>query len=169
MPDTPLLPCPLAPGHLLIHTDGSCAGNLGPGGWAAVIRVTGADGTVGESTILTGHDPRTTNNRMEMVAAIEALRAFPEGVATIVTDSQYLIKGITEWVRPWKSRNWKNAAGAKVKNRDLWRELDALTSGRTIAWTWVKGHGGHTGNEEADQLASVAAKGMAKSNVADGA
>ncbi|WP_062120922.1 ribonuclease HI [Aureimonas sp. AU40] len=157
MSDTPPLPRPPVP-HLLIHTDGSCAGNLGPGGWAAVVRVSDESGALAEPVILTGHAPRTTNNRMEMTAAIEALRAFPDGEATIVSDSQYLIKGITEWVRPWKSRNWKNAAGAKVKNRDLWQELDALTAGRTIAWTWIKGHAGHEGNEEADRLASAAGK-----------
>ncbi len=143
--------------HALIHTDGSCAGASGPGAWAAVIRVTGSDGGEEAPVTLTGTERDTTNNRMEMQAAIAALKAFPDGAATIVSDSQYLVRGITEWALPWKSHGWKNAAGRKVRNRDLWKELEALTSGRDIRWLWVKGHGGHEGNEEADALARRAA------------
>lgn len=139
--------------HAVIHTDGSCAGHSALGGWAAVIRLIRDDGTMAEPVVLSGSVPQTTNNRMEMTAAIEALKAFPQGTATIVTDSQYLIRGITEWVRPWKSRGWKNAEGRKVPNRDLWQDLDALTVGREIAWTWVKAHVGHAENDEVDALA----------------
>lgn len=139
--------------HAVIHTDGSCAGRSALGGWAAVIRLVRDDGTFNEPVVLSGSVPQTTNNRMEMTAAIEALKAYPQGAATIVTDSQYLIRGITEWVRPWKSRGWKNAEGRRVPNRDLWRELDALTAGREITWTWVKAHVGHAENDEVDALA----------------
>lgn len=142
----------------VIHTDGSCAGNPGPGGWAATIRMTAEDGTAGEVLVLSGGVPATTNNRMELLAAIEALKAYPEGAATIVSDSQYLIRGITAWVRPWKSRGWKNGEGRRVRNRDLWEELDALTEGRTIAWAWVKGHAGHRENELVDGLAKAEAQ-----------
>ncbi|WP_246717011.1 ribonuclease H family protein [Aureimonas phyllosphaerae] len=130
---------------------------MGFGGWAATIRVTMEDGSVGPPLVLTGGASATTNNRMEMLAAIEALKAYSDGAATVVSDSQYLIRGITEWVRPWKSRGWKNAEGRKVRNRDLWKELEALTTGRQIAWVWVKGHAGHRENEEVDALASAAA------------
>lgn len=143
--------------YAVIHTDGSCAGNPGPGGWAATIRVTTQDGSLAEPIILTGGVPATTNNRMEVIAAIEALKAFPDGTVTVFSDSQYLITGITEWVRPWKSRGWKNAEGKRVKNRDLWQELEALTTGREIVWTWVKGHAGHLENEEVDGLANAEA------------
>ncbi len=159
MPDEPMPdPDSATLCRTVIHTDGSCEGALGRGGWAAVIRRTGEDGSKGEPVILTGTEPRTTNNRMEMQAAIAGLRAVPEGPVTIVSDSQYLVRGITEWAKPWKSHGWKNPAGRKVRNRDLWIELDALVGDRDIAWTWVKGHGGDAGNEEADGLARLAAK-----------
>ncbi|WP_082684573.1 ribonuclease HI [Aureimonas ureilytica] len=141
----------------VIHTDGSCAGNPGPGGWAAVIRFAGAEAEQ-EPIVLTGGVAHSTNNRMELTAAIEALKALPSGAATLFTDSQYLVRGMTEWLRPWKSHGWKNAAGAKVRNRDLWKELDLLTTGRDIAWVWIKGHDGHAGNEEVDRLAGEAAR-----------
>lgn len=141
----------------VIHTDGSCAGNPGPGGWAAVIRFAGGEAER-EPIVLTGGVAHSTNNRMELTAAIEALKALPSGAATLFTDSQYLVRGMTEWLRPWKSHGWKNAAGAKVRNRDLWKELDLLTTGRDIAWVWIKGHDGHAGNEEVDRLAGEAAR-----------
>ncbi|WP_279480158.1 ribonuclease HI [Aureimonas sp. SK2] len=143
--------------HAVIHTDGSCAGNPGPGGWAATIRILCDDGRLAEPVVLTGRVAATDSNRMEMVAAIEALKAFPAGTATVFSDSRYLVRGMTEWVRPWKSRGWKNAEGRKVRNRDLWQELDALASGREIAWTWVKGPAGHRENEDVDRLARAAA------------
>lgn len=139
-----------------IHTDGSCAGNPGPGGWAAIIHAP-AHGE-GEPIVVTGGVAHSTNNRMELTAAIEALKAFPNGAATVFSDSQYLVRGMTEWIRPWKSHGWKNAAGAKVRNRDLWKELDALVAGRDIAWVWIKGHDGQAQNEEADRLAGEAAR-----------
>lgn len=119
--------------------------------------MTAEDKSLGEPVILTGGVPKTVNNRMEMVAAIEALKTVPEGTVTVISDSQYLIKGVTEWMRPWKSRGWKNGKGEKVKNRDLWEELEALTAGREIVWTWVKGHAGHRENEEVDSLANAEA------------
>lgn len=148
--------------HAVIHTDGSCAGNPGPGGWAATIRLETEDGRLADPVVLTGGVPATTNNRMEVVAAIEALKAFPEGTAAVFSDSQYLIKGITEWVRPWKSRGWKNAEGKRVRNRDLWKELEVLTTGREIVWIWVKGHAGHRENEEVDGLANAEARRQAR-------
>lgn len=144
--------------HAVIHTDGSCAGNPGPGGWAATIRISGEGGALADLIVLSGGAQATTNNRMEVVAAIEALKAFPWGTATVFSDSQYLVKGITEWVRPWKSRGWKNGKGGKVKNRDLWMELEALAAGREIVWTWIKGHAGHRENEEVDGLANAEAQ-----------
>lgn len=154
--DPPADAAPVLP-HAVIHTDGSCAGNPGPGGWAATIRIRDDDGNLREPLVLAGGAEMSTNNRMELTAAIEALKVFPAGTATVVTDSQYLITGITEWVRPWKSRGWKNAEGRRVRNRDLWQELEALTAGRAIVWTWVKGHAGHRENEEVDGLAKAEA------------
>ncbi|MBU0753260.1 MAG: ribonuclease HI [Gammaproteobacteria bacterium] len=131
-----------------IYTDGACSGNPGPGGWGAILRHNGTDKE------LFGGEPDTTNNRMEMMAVIEALRALKRPVAARVhTDSQYVQKGITEWIHGWKRRGWKTAGKAPVKNEDLWRTLDALAAQHKIEWHWVKGHAGHVENERADELA----------------
>jgi ribonuclease HI len=131
-----------------IYTDGACSGNPGPGGWGAILRHKGTEKE------LFGGERDTTNNRMEMMAVIEALRALKRPVAVRVhTDSQYVQKGITEWIHGWKKRAWKTAAKAPVKNEDLWRALDALAAQHNIEWFWVKGHAGHAENERADELA----------------
>ncbi len=131
-----------------IYTDGACSGNPGPGGWGAILRHKGTEKE------LFGGERDTTNNRMEMMAVIEALRALKRPVAVRVhTDSQYVQKGITEWIHGWKKRGWKTAAKAPVKNEDLWRALDALAAQHKIEWHWVKGHAGHAENERADALA----------------
>ncbi len=131
-----------------IFTDGACSGNPGPGGWGAILR---SGDTEKE---LFGGELLTTNNRMEMMAVIEALRALKKPVAAKVhTDSQYVQKGISEWIHGWKRRGWKTAAKEPVKNEDLWRELDRLAAQHEIEWIWVKGHAGHLENERADALA----------------
>ncbi len=130
-------------------TDGACSGNPGPGGWG-VFLVEG-----GKPRELCGGESSTTNNRMELLAAIRALEAVPEGASIeIRTDSEYLRKGITEWMRAWKRNGWKTAARKPVKNRDLWECLDALASRRSVRWSWVRGHAGDPGNEAADALAN---------------
>ena len=132
----------------MIYTDGACEGNPGPGGWAAVLRYQEFCREV------SGGAPATTNNRMEMQAAISALGALTQPCeATIFTDSEYLKNGITSWVRGWKARGWKTLDKKPVKNQDLWRQLDQLTAQHTITWQWVKGHAGHADNERCDQLA----------------
>ena len=134
--------------RLDLYTDGACSGNPGPGGWGVLIR-RGPD----EET-LCGGAAETTNNRMELQAAIEALTAVPEGgAATLHTDSVYVRDGITRWIAKWKAGGWLTAARKPVKNRDLWQELDALHGARRIDWRWVKGHAGDPGNERADELA----------------
>ncbi len=132
-----------------IYTDGACKGNPGPGGWGALIV---ADGTERE---LFGGEPQTTNNRMELLAVIRALEAVPpDAVLAVHTDSQYVQKGISEWVANWQRRGWRTADRKPVKNADLWRELVQLSEPRQIDWRWVRGHNGHPGNERADQLAN---------------
>ena len=132
-----------------IFTDGACSGNPGPGGWGAILR----KGTSEKE--LFGGERLTTNNRMEMTAVIEALRALKEPVrARVHTDSQYVQKGISEWIHGWKRRGWKTANKEPVKNEDLWRELDRLAAQHAIEWFWVKGHAGHAENERADALAN---------------
>ncbi len=131
-----------------IFTDGACSGNPGPGGWGAILRMNDKEKE------LFGGAAQTTNNRMEMMAVIEALKAVKHPVALRVhTDSQYVQKGISEWIHGWKQRGWKTASKAPVKNEDLWRELDRLASRHAIEWIWVKGHAGHAENERADVLA----------------
>jgi len=133
---------------LTIYTDGACAGNPGPGGWGAVI----CDGD--EVREINGGEAATTNNRMELIAAIRGLEATPKGAKVIlVTDSQYVKNGLTQWMAGWKRKGWRTAAGGAVKNQDLWRELDAAAAARDVDWRWVKGHSGDAGNERADALA----------------
>lgn len=131
-----------------IFTDGACSGNPGPGGWGAVLR---HDGHEKE---LCGGAAETTNNRMEMTAAIEALRALKQPCQVdLYTDSVYLRSGITEWIHGWKRKGWRTAARTAVKNADLWRALDELIGRHEVSWHWVKGHAGHPENERADALA----------------
>lgn len=132
-----------------VFTDGACKGNPGPGGWGALVT---HDGTERE---LFGGEPLTTNNRMELRAVIEALNALDGSVPVRVhTDSQYVQKGISEWILSWKRRGWKTADNKPVKNQDLWQQLDALAARHKVEWMWVRGHNGHPGNERADQLAN---------------
>ena len=132
-----------------IYTDGACKGNPGPGGWGALLKF---KGTVKEYC---GGENNTTNNRMEMTAAIEALSRLTRSCQVVLTtDSQYLRKGITEWIVNWKKRDWKTANKKPVKNADLWKQLDELTQKHQITWNWVKGHSGHDENERADELAN---------------
>jgi len=137
--------------HVVIHTDGACKGNPGPGGWGALLAIGSTEKE------LFGGELGTTNNRMEMTAVIEALAALKKPCAvTLYLDSQYVLKGITEWIHGWKARGWRTAAKAPVKNVDLWQRLDALlvSSCHTIDWRWVRGHNGDPGNERADALAN---------------
>ncbi|HKQ84243.1 MAG TPA: ribonuclease HI [Steroidobacteraceae bacterium] len=134
-----------------IYTDGACRGNPGPGGWGAVL-------IAGEhERELSGAEPLTTNNRMELTGAIEALKALKRGCEVrLYTDSQYVRKGITEWLAQWKLRDWRTADKKPVKNVDLWQALEAEIGRHVIEWHWVKGHSGVPGNERADQLANKA-------------
>ena len=135
-----------------IITDGACKGNPGRGGWAAILRYNEHKREV------YGCEPHTTNNRMELTAAIEGLKALKERCEVeIVTDSEYVKNGITEWIHNWKRRGWMTAGKKPVVNQDLWRELDAQTERHTITWTWTKGHASHSDNNRADELASRAA------------
>ncbi len=134
--------------HVTIHTDGACSGNPGPGGWGAILKF----GDVEKE--LKGGEHDTTNNRMELLAAISALEAMKKPVtADIYTDSQYVRGGITGWIHNWKRNGWKTADRKPVKNVDLWQRLDAALKQHDVRWHWVKGHAGHAENERADQLA----------------
>ncbi len=134
-----------------IYTDGACRGNPGPGGWGVLL----CDGDI--ETELYGAAADTTNNRMELIAAIEGLEALnePRRVA-MITDSQYVKNGITQWLANWKRKGWRTANRRAVKNIDLWQRLDEIAGRHDIAWQWVRGHSGHAGNERADQLANRA-------------
>ena len=132
-----------------IFTDGACKGNPGPGGWGVLLRF--GD----QEKELFGGEEQTTNNRMELLAVIRALQALTRRCsAAVYTDSQYVQKGISEWLPGWKRRGWKTADNKPVKNADLWRELEAAVAGHDVTWHWVRGHDGHAGNERADQLAN---------------
>lgn len=134
-------------------TDGACSGNPGPGGWAAILRF-------GQHTKeLVGGEPETTNNRMELRAAVEGLRALLEPCEVeITTDSEYMRNGITKWIVGWKRKGWKTASGDPVKNQDLWMELDAQNARHKTVWKWTKGHADHPDNNRCDELATAAAR-----------
>ena len=132
-----------------IYTDGACRGNPGPGGWGALIRF-----NVHEKE-LCGGEQDTTNNRMELMAAIQGLESLSRACEVkLYTDSKYVMQGITEWIHNWKKKGWKTAAKKPVKNADLWQQLDTARERHQIEWIWVKGHAGHEGNERADELAN---------------
>ena len=141
--------------NLIAYTDGACSGNPGPGGWGALLQA--KDGvTVVKERELKGGEPATTNNRMELLAAINALESLTRRTEiTIVTDSNYVKNGITSWIFGWKKNGWKNAAKKPVANAELWQRLDAVNSQHDVTWNWVKGHAGHPENERADQLANA--------------
>ena len=136
-----------------VYTDGACRGNPGPGGWGVYIQLND------EEKDLYGGNPETTNNQMEMQAALEALKYLKDknDVIELYTDSNYLWQGITEWIHKWKLNNWRTAAKKPVANRDLWIEISDLNEKMDVQWNWVKGHAGDPGNERADQLANIGA------------
>ena len=135
--------------HIIVYTDGACRGNPGPGGWGAVLRFGKHERE------LFGGEPHTTNNRMELTAALRALEALKEPCEVeLTTDSEYVRKGMTEWLAGWKRRGWKNAAKKPVVNADLWQALEKAAARHKVTWHWVKGHAGHPGNEHADALAN---------------
>lgn len=139
--------------ELFAYTDGACSGNPGPGGWGALLQAKTGDAVVKERE-LKGGEADTTNNRMELLAAINALEALERpSTITVVTDSAYVKGGITEWLRSWKRNNWRTATKKPVKNEDLWRRLDEAAARHQVTWTWVRGHAGHPENERADALA----------------
>ena len=138
---------------LFAYTDGACSGNPGPGGWGALLIARDGD-TVVKERELSGGDADTTNNRMELLAAVSALESLSRPTAlTVVTDSAYVKGGITEWLRGWKRNGWRTSTKKPVKNEDLWRRLDAAAAPHDVTWKWVKGHAGHPENERADELA----------------
>lgn len=143
-----------------IYSDGACLGNPGPGGYCAIVRVSGQP-----ERVVTGRKPMTTNNEMELTAAMEGLKlAVSQGAAeiTVVSDSEYLVKGMTGWVRGWLRKGWKTSKGEPVKNRVLWEELHRLSQGRSVSWSWIRGHAGHPENERCDALAMAAAQEAAR-------
>ena len=135
-------------GEILIHTDGACSGNPGPGGWGAILE------WKGHRKEISGAEPETTNNRMELLAAITALETLSKPTRiTIVTDSAYVKNGVTGWIHGWKRNGWKTADRKPVKNADLWQRLDQARNRHQVTWAWIKGHAGHPENERADELA----------------
>lgn len=141
-----------------IYTDGACSGNPGPGGWGVLLRYKNKEKE------LSGFEAITTNNRMELKAAIEGIKALTRSVKIeVYTDSQYLKDGITKWLFQWKKNNWRLSNKSPVKNQDLWEELDALTQNHDVSWHWVRGHSGHSENERADALARQAIENALKS------
>ncbi len=138
---------------LIAYTDGACSGNPGPGGWGAVLRARDGD-TIIKERELNGGEADTTNNRMELLGAINVLEALERPCAlTIVTDSAYVKNGITGWLHGWKRNGWKTSTRKPVKNVDLWQRLDEAQARHDVTWEWIKGHAGHEGNERADELA----------------
>ena len=149
----------MSEGYVTIHTDGACSGNPGPGGWGAILEWNG------RRKEIKGGDPHTTNNRMELTAAIMALEALKRPcTAEIYTDSQYVRQGITSWITSWKRNGWRTADRKPVKNVDLWQRLDAALAHHKVRWHWVRGHAGHDLNERADELAREAIKEMRAAN-----
>jgi len=139
----------MADGAVEIYADGACKGNPGPGGWGALLR------SRGREKEMCGGEAQTTNNRMELTAVIEALASLKRGSKVrVYTDSQYVQKGISEWIHNWKRRGWRTADRKPVKNADLWHRLDDIARGHAVEWHWVKGHAGHPENERADELAN---------------
>ena len=139
--------------QIYAYTDGACSGNPGPGGWGAILIAKDGD-TVLKERELKGGEAQTTNNRMELLAAIHSLETLERpAVVTVVTDSAYVKGGITEWIHGWKRRGWKTAAKKPVKNVELWQRLDEAAARHSVTWEWVKGHAGHPENERADELA----------------
>jgi ribonuclease HI len=139
--------------ELFAYTDGACSGNPGPGGWGALLIARDGD-TVVKTRELKGGEAHTTNNKMELLAAITTLETLERATKlTVVTDSSYVKDGITSWIFGWKKRGWKTASNKPVKNEDLWRRLDAAVQRHDVTWEWVKGHAGHPENERADELA----------------
>jgi len=138
---------------LFAYTDGACSGNPGPGGWGVLLRAV-QDGAVVRERTLSGGEKQTTNNRMELLAAINALESLARPSAiTIVTDSAYVKDGVTKWIHGWKRNGWKTSVKKPVKNAELWQRLDAAQARHDVTWKWVKGHAGHPENERADELA----------------
>lgn len=141
---------------VIIWTDGACSGNPGPGGWGAILMAKGAQREI------SGAEAQTTNNRMELMAAIEALNALKRASEVrLLTDSKYVMDGVTKWIHGWKKNGWKTADRKPVKNEDLWRALDAAAQRHQITWKWVKGHSGDVMNDRADALARLAIKTLA--------
>ncbi len=139
--------------EVFAYTDGACSGNPGPGGWGAIL-IARDDAAVIKSRELSGGEALTTNNRMELMAAISALEALERATSlTVITDSVYVRDGVTKWIAGWKRNGWRTADKKPVKNEDLWRRLDAARARHDVVWTWVKGHAGHPENERADELA----------------
>ena len=152
----------MSEGYVTIHTDGACSGNPGPGGWGAILEWNG------RRKEIKGGDPQTTNNRMELTAAIMALEALRRPCTVeIYTDSQYLRQGITSWITSWKRNGWRTADRKPVKNVDLWQRLDAALTQHKVRWHWVRGHAGHDLNERADELAREAIKELRAANAAN--
>ena len=150
---------------LFAYTDGACSGNPGPGGWG-VLMIARENGAVVKERELQGGEPMTTNNRMELLAAISALETLARASElTIVTDSAYVKNGVTEWIHGWKRNGWRTAGKDPVKNADLWQRLDAAQKSHKVTWRWIKGHAGHAENERADALARA---GMAPFKVKTG-
>ncbi len=146
--------------ELFAYTDGACSGNPGPGGWGVVLEARDGAALV-KSRELSGVEPETTNNRMEMMAAIAVLETLERPCAiTVVTDSTYLRDGITGWIHGWKQNGWKTVAKKPVKNADLWQRLDAAQARHQVKWEWIKGHAGHEQNERADRLARAEIKAL---------
>jgi ribonuclease HI len=148
--------------HVQIFTDGACSGNPGPGGWAAILR-SGA-----HEKEISGAEPATTNNRMEMMAALKAFEALKQPSSVIIhTDSRYLMDGMMKWVSGWKANGWRTTDKKPVKNEELWRALDAAASRHQVEWKWVEGHSGHPENERADALARAAIGTLRRSSVSE--
>lgn len=140
-----------------LYTDGACSGNPGPGGWAFILRHPAS----GKEIKRSGGERETTNNRMEMTAVLEGLRALTRAsVVELYSDSQYVLKGLNEWLKGWKAKGWKTASKQPVKNRDLWEALDALQQQHTLNFHWIRGHQGHAENEECDRMAVEAYRAM---------